>query len=242
MPAPSCPMPERAFLILQQIAAAPTALTVRGLAATLDMPLSSTYRHIAVLMRWGLVVELGQTGRYTAGPLCLQLSMQFQDRNALVLQARPEMVRLAESSGETVALMVATHYQAICIDMIESRQTLRCAFAPGKGQPLSKGATAMTLLAFMPESQRQVALEAYPHPDGEAALLEQVRQQGYAESDSMLDPGVWGVCAPLLAGAGRLAGALTLMAPSGRGHQDRDRLISLTLWAANRISAALTVD
>lgn len=241
MRTPSCPMPERAFLILQQIASAPAPMTVRVLAKSLGMPLSSTYRHVGTLLRWGLVVELGTSGRYTAGPLCLQLSMHFQDRNQLVLMARPEMVRLAENSGETVALMVATHYQAICIDMIESRQTLRCAFAPGKGQPLSKGATAMTLLAFMPEAQRQIALDAYPPCDGRIPL-ETVRRQGYAESDSLLDPGVWGVCAPLLVDRGRLAGALTLMGPSDRASRDRSRLIDLTLKAAGKISAALTND
>lgn len=236
---------DRALQILQLIALANEPLTVRQIAEQTGLPLSTLYRHLTTLIRCGLVSEIGSSKRYSIGPLSMQLSRNFQEHNTLAIQSRPEMHRLAMASNETVGLLIASHYQLICIDMIVARQLLQYAFAPGKGAPLRRGASAWALLAFMPQEQRQIAVECCV-PEAERpelmVLLETVRDQGYAISDNQLDVGVWGVSAPLLLANGKLQGVITLVAPEERAGGQHKRLIQLTTDAARRISSYLSSD
>lgn len=237
---------DRTLQILQQIATSETPLNAREISQALAIPLSSVYRHLVSLQRWGLIGEAGGDGRHSAGPLSLQLALRYQNDAGLSTLARPLLMRLAKQSRETVALMVATHFQAICIDLIESQQALRCAFAPGKGQPLVRGASAKALLAFMPASQRQDALERNLATSAERNRLEAelsaIRTTGYAESDGEIDAGVWGVSAPLFGRPSHLHGVVTVMAPSARGRARRDEILAMTIETARRISLHLADD
>ena len=184
---------DRLLQTLQLVAASPQPLSAKDMAQQLALPPSTLYRQLTHLSQWGLL-QAGADGAYHAGPLGLQLAMGFQRHNTLAAQARPEMQRLARLSNETVALMVATRQQVICIEMMESQQALRCAFAAGKGQPLARGASALALLAFMPAAHSQATLDSMLPPQEHEALrqtLAEVRRQGYATSDSAIDAGIW---------------------------------------------------
>lgn len=233
----------RTLQILQLVATSESPLNARDISGALAIPLSSVYRHLVSLQRWGLLSEASGDGSLIAGPLSLQLALRYQNDTVLSTLARPLLMRLAKQSQETVALMVATHFQAICIDLIESQQALRCAFAPGKGQPLVRGASAKALLAFMQPSHRQEALERNLSTPAERTRLEDelnaIRTAGFAESDSEIDAGVWGLSAPLFGRPGQLQGVVTVMAPSERGRARRDELLAMTIETARRISLYL---
>ena len=234
---------DRLLHTLQQIASSSVPLAARDLSVALDLPQSTLYRHLHCLTHWGLVQPVGNSGRYSAGPMGLQLAMSFQQHDTLAVQALPELQRLARSSNETAALMVATGQQVICIAMIESQQALRCSFSPGKGQPLVRGASALSLLAFMPAEQAQSTFDALVPAAEQPALqasLQAIRLQGYAISDSAIDPGIWGVSAPVLVSGKKLLGTLTLMAPSARVRDCKDALIEKTRKAARTVSNYLS--
>jgi DNA-binding IclR family transcriptional regulator len=104
-----------------------------------------------------------------------------------------------------------------------------------------QGASAKSLLTFLPEAVRQAVIKAHSEqaPLDVPALdkeIDRIRKNGFAISDSEVDLGVWGVSVPLLSADGTLEGTLTLMAPSLRVGPREAELISLTRKAANRIS------
>jgi DNA-binding IclR family transcriptional regulator len=75
--------------------------------------------------------------------------------------------------------------------------------------------------------------------------LVHIRAQGYAVSDSEVDPGVWGVSAPIFHRAGRAAGcsaSITLMAPSTRAAGHENQFIDGTLRTARAISEHLQAE
>ena len=239
----SCSSSDRLLQTLQLIACAREPVSARELAQQLDFPLSSLYRHLLCLSHWGLVQSVGSSGNYCVGPMGLQLAMNFQQNDTLAIQAMPELQRLARASNETTALMVATRQQVICVAMIESQQALCCSFSPGKGQPLVRGASALSLLAFMPSAQSQATLDAMVPQSEHAELLatlEAVRKQGFAQTDSVIDAGIWGVSVPLLVSRQKALGTLTLMAPSERVGERRGNLIEQTRQAARTISNYLS--
>jgi len=208
------------------------------------MSQSTLYRQLATLKRWGFVLEVA--GRYAPGPLSLQLALGFDMASHLVQLARADMQLLAQQSQESVGLVVAVNGQAICIDMIESRQALRCSFEKGRSVPLqAKGASAKCLLAHLPTGLSSTLQPSPAERNTEAqpdtlTEFQAIRQAGYAASDGEVDPGVWGVSAPLFSIGKRAAGVLTLMAPSVRVRDRHAALIQMTVVAAARISRSLS--
>lgn len=86
---------DRLLQILVTLGQSSEAISAKELSEQLAQPLSSTYRHLKTLLRWGLAEENGQ-GRYLPGPTCLQLAKKFDREAVLVTLAKPELKRLAE--------------------------------------------------------------------------------------------------------------------------------------------------
>ena len=233
---------DRLLHILVTLGQSGEAISARELSAQLGQPLSSTYRHLKTLLRWGLAEENGQ-GRYLPGPACLQLAKKFDREAVVVTLAKPELKRLADLSQESVALMVPSNGQAICIELVDSPQPLRCCYQKGLAQPLLVGASARVLLAHMDPAHSLALLHGQGVDEAACAdyrrSFEQIRAQGYAVSLSEIDDGIWGVSAPLIDSRERLQGAISLMAPAFRAQQRSERLIRWTQDVALRLSARL---
>ncbi len=220
---------DRALSVLATLARQGTALTAADLMAKTGLSQSTLYRQLATLKRWGFVLD--DEGHYAPGPLSLQLALGFDMASHLVQHARADMSQLAQQSQESVGLIVAVNGQAVCIDMIESSQALRCSFQKGRSVPLEKGASAKCLLAHMPLGAANAAL---------VVELNAIRKAGFVVSSGEVDPGVWGVSAPLFGIGKKVVGALTLMAPVVRVKGKHPPLIQMTLVAAARISRNLS--
>ncbi|MEM5435514.1 IclR family transcriptional regulator [Paraburkholderia diazotrophica] len=233
---------ERVLLVLAALAGHGKAIAVKDLQAATNLAQSTLYRQIALLKRWGFVAE--NEGHYMPGPVSLQLALGFDGNSALIEAGRSEMQRLARGCGESVGLVVAVRHQVMCLEMVESEHSLRCSFEKGRAVLLKAGASAKSLLAFMADRARTEVLDSVfaSEPDGRALLeteLQVIRAQGYAVSDSEVDPGVWGVSVPIFHRRARTAissASLTLMAPSTRAAGRESLFIDGTLRAARAIS------
>ncbi|MBA3593889.1 MAG: IclR family transcriptional regulator [Polaromonas sp.] len=230
---------DRALVVLATLAQQGHPLTATELVRKTGLSQSTLYRQLHALKRWGFVLEV--EGRYAPGPLSLQLALGFDMASHLARQARQDMLVLAQQSQESVGLIVAVNGQAICIEMVESRQALRCSFEKGRSVPLEKGASAKCLLAHLPEAARDAASGTPELPQaGRVAELDAIRKAGFAVSHGEVDAGVWGVSAPLFAMGQQAVGALTLMAPSVRILDKHSPLIQMTVVTAARISRSLS--
>lgn len=234
---------DRLLQLLVELAREGGPLTARELAQRVELPISTAYRHIETLKSWGLASDAGRNGGVVLGPTCMLFARYFDRPEHLLGCARPVMQELALTGGESVGLMAAVGRDVVCIEMVESDQPLRCSYAPGRTQPLARGASAKALLAFMSPGRRDAVLAAtVPDPAARAALkdeLARVRAHGFAESAGEVDAGIWGVSAPILSANGRLEAALSVMAPLERAQARREELVSLTRVAAKRIGGGL---
>src|SRR6478752_7025739 len=213
---------DRVLYVLATLARHDGPLSIAALADKTGLAQSTLYRQIALLKRWGFVAE--HAGYYAPGPISLQLAHGFDVNSLLVEASRSEMQKLARVSQESVGLVVAVKNQVMCVEMFDSEHSLRCSFERGRAVPLKAGASAKSSLAFMTDKARAAVLNSVfdGDPAGRAAIdaeLSQIRAQGYAVSDSEVDPGVWGVSAPIFHRMGRASSSgasITLMAPSTR--------------------------
>ncbi|CAJ0732955.1 IclR family transcriptional regulator [Ralstonia mannitolilytica] len=240
--APPAAGADRVLMVLATIARHGRPVAARELIELTGLPQSTLYRQVALLKRWGFVLE--SAGTYAPGPISLQLALGFDHASHLVQEARIGMGRLVAESGESVGLVVAVKDQAVCLEMVESQQSLRCSFEKGRGVPLLAGASAKSLLAFMPAAASRAILADLlaGQPEQQAQLqteLAEIRAAGYALSEGEVDPGVWGVSVPVFRLPGHALGAITLMAPATRVRGKEQRLIDMTVAAAASISARL---
>lgn len=209
---------ERAFVVSAYVNAANAPVSPRQLVEALDIPLSTVYRIITQLKTWGYLCDSVQTGCVTSGPLFLHHGNNYARFSLLAHTAHDGLRQLAERTGETVAVIIATPVQTVCIDMVESTQRLRCSFAVGEAQSPVRGASAKTLLAWRPIAERdQVIDRLLPAEEGQALReeLALIRARGYGQSLGEVDVGIWGVSAPLLRKQ-QLLGVLTVMVPHPR--------------------------
>jgi DNA-binding IclR family transcriptional regulator len=231
---------DRVLQVLTCVAKAGQPIAAKRIAAQVQMPLSTVYRHLGSLKKWGLLQEHMTTGLYEPGATGVQLAWGFDQTSNLISQSRDEISALVERTGESVGLLVYSNGQMVCIAMEESSNSLRCSFTKGRAHSMTHGASAKSLLAFLPDSLQRTLIE---EQSGQSSIdvlrleteLALIRKNGYATSDSEVDLGVWGVSVPLISAERTLEGTITLMAPSLRVGPREAELISLTRKAASRI-------
>jgi DNA-binding IclR family transcriptional regulator len=231
---------DRVLQVLACVAKTGQPIGAKRIASQVGMPLSTVYRHLAVLKKWGLLQEHMTTGLFEPGATGVQLAWGFDQNSNLINQSRDEISALVERSGESVGLLVYSNEQMLCIAMEECSRSLRCSFTKGRAHPLMHGASAKSLMAFLPKelSQRLIQEQLAHEPQSREALekeLAEIRKNRFAVSESEVDLGVWGVSVPLISHDEILQGTITLMAPSLRVGPRAAELISLTRKAGSRI-------
>ena len=220
--------------------------TVPHMAEHFGVPVSTAYRYVAALKDAGLMWDL-PGGALGLGPRCVQLEVGFRQAVDSWSPYRPVMRELALSTGETVALLVPLEQEAVCIDTVESNQPLRYTFSKGVAKPMLRGASTKVMLPYLPDACLETLFEhdTVLGPERQERLIEElrgIRLNGYAVSREEVDQGVWAVGAPVFNDAGKLEGALSIIAPIFRVEGRETFLIRATLEAARQIPSILGTE
>ncbi len=226
-------------LLLSFDAARPRA-AVAELARAAGLPLSSAYRHLALLREQGLVEEDGG-GLYRVTPRIHALARAADAASPLVALAQPVLARLAAETGATAVLFRVFGDVAMAVAAVEPRRPQHLSGVSGRSFPLHRGAPCKLLLASLPATVRAAVLDRIERADpAERALrrareaeLALIRRRGYAESHGEVDPGMWAVAAPVVQKR-RTVAALWLALPERR----LDALRRAALREATRAAAA----
>jgi DNA-binding IclR family transcriptional regulator len=234
-------------LLLCFDAARPRA-AVAELARAAGLPLSSAYRHLALLREQGLVEEEGG-GRYRVTPRVHALARAADAASPLVAAAQPLLARLAGETGATAVLFRIFGDVAVAAAAVEPRRPAHLSGVSGRSFPLHRGAPCKLLLASLPATVRAAVLDRIERADpAERALRRQreaelalIRRRGYAESFGEVDPGMWAVAAPVMQKRRTIA-SLWLASPARRlDAQRRAELREATRAAAQELSRKLAM-
>lgn len=208
-------------------------------------------RLLATLTYRDLVVQDRTTPTYRLGPGCFGiLDAVARGAGGLDVIAGSVVARLAELTGETVALYVRAGPRRICVTQVPSAHPVRYTARLGMENPIHTGAMGKVLLAFSDPAERDDILDhmdlvAYTPSTitDRAALdreLEKVRAQGFAESRGERSAGVAAASAPVFGADGRVLAALSVLGPSERlSDATLARLRAPLLAAAGEISSRL---
>jgi DNA-binding IclR family transcriptional regulator len=167
---------DRGLRLLQQVADAPGGLTVTEAASRLGVGRAVVYRLAATLAAHGMI-RRDSTGVLRIGPGVLTLARRAQP--LIADAALPALRRLAEQVGATAHLTVADGGEATALAVVEPSWTqFHVAYRTGSRHPLDRGAAGHAILA------------------GRAGRTE------WVETVGELQPGAYGIAAPVAGVAG----------------------------------------
>lgn len=221
----------RTLQVLHAFVRPPHRLGLAEVISQLDLERNQAYRSLKTLEAAGFI-RATDDSRFQLGPAAAELSMAAtHSRGATLLEAAaPLMDKLSTETQETVHLFMRAGDAAACVDKRDSTQSVRLVSVLGRSFPLHAGAVPKAILANLPEVERQRVLDSlHDLPrftdktvlDQEKlkAVLEEIREQGYAISDEDFDAAARGVGAAIF-GSGdsgaEVVGGISVGGPSFR--------------------------
>ena len=228
---------EKALEIMLRFQETKPSWGIRELSGQLGFSPATVQRILKTLKNYEFVCQDEKTRQYAIGNVFYRFLENLNSSNDLARTGRKFMEEVAQATQETVHLNIIQGYQRICIDTIESPQTLKAGMPIGNQSPLYAGASAKCLLAFSPDVFRadyfravQVApltANTIVAPDALAGELDKIQSIGYAQSMGERTPGLGSLSAPVFDYKGSILASLSLAIPEIR-FQEPDHLTHCT--------------
>ncbi|MBI4184470.1 MAG: IclR family transcriptional regulator [Proteobacteria bacterium] len=212
----------------------------------LRVPRSTAYRFIKVLRDRGFLQDAPGRGNFELGPQVSVLSAAMENRFDLSRTVLPLLHEMVERTNETAFVGVRSGPLAICLDLVESPQSIRLYFRRGRRLPLYAGATAKVVLAHLSRKERERILSGPLHafteltvtdPEALRRQLDEIVANGYFISRGEREPGIHAVSVAAFRPSGKFLCALTVAGP---GYRMPDDKIQECLAVAKDAAAKLT--
>jgi IclR family acetate operon transcriptional repressor len=222
---------DRAAQLLVRVVESPQPLAVGELADSTGLPKSTTSRLLGALERQGLLQRVDGRGRLRPGPVLLRFAQRDVPETNLVDLSAPALRRLADASGETINLGVATALGVEHLAQRDSRHFVGATNWVGRRVPHDVTANGKVFLAYgvIP-----------PPPDFDESQLAEIHERGYATAVDELERGLTAVAAPVFGPAGDVVAALSISGPTHRLNSERvEQLVPVLLEQCASLSARL---
>ena len=211
----------RAFALLEHMAAAGGDVALSELATRSGLPLPTIHRIMRTLVGSGYVRQL-PSRRYALGPRLIGLG----DAASRMLGewARPHLAHLVDEVGETANMAVLDGDAVVYVAQVPSRHSMRMFTEVGRRVPVHCTGVGKALLAQLPPERVSALLAGTgmpaqtPHtitdPERLTRELDRIRHQGYAVDDAEQELGVR--CVAVAVPGGPSMTALSVSGPESR--------------------------
>lgn len=224
-------------------------IRVNAAARQLGVASSTAHRLMAMLQAHKLVRQDPVSKAYVVGPTLFGLSSAIVRGFDVRAVARPVLEELNRDTSETAALAILEGSQATFVDAVESPHAVRVTSRVGMSLPASTTSVGKALLADLSREQLRVLFpktklptltaRSLRHRSELEAVLEQVRELGYASNDGESEDGVGSVAAPVRGRYGQTLAAVSIAGPMARLRPKLDDLAADVVGAAEKISSQL---
>lgn len=197
---------DRAAQLLVHVVESARPLGVGELAGTTALPKSTTSRLLSALERQGLLQRDGDRGAVRPGPVLLRFAQRAEPEVMLAELAGAALDALAEESGETINVAVATPLGVEQLSQRDSRHFIGSTNWVGRRVPYHLTANGKVLVAHGAAADEHLAEQE----------LARVRERGYATAVDELELGLSALAAPVFGADGRCVAALSISGPTIR--------------------------
>ena len=201
-------------------------LGVREVARQTELSPSTVGRIMAYLKEMGILNQDSGTHLYMMGSKVLAWAGIYTVTSDVRTVALPVMVRLQEKTRETISLYVLEGSERVCVERLESPETVRIVARVGRRIPLYAGSAGKVFLAFMSKSNREKILskidlvamteQTITNLEVLQTNLDHIRQKGYAVSRGEWIIDASGTAAPIFNQRGQITAAISISGPRQR--------------------------
>ncbi len=219
----------KAFELLELLSEQATHADLPHLATKVGMTRNRTYRLLMTLTEKGLIDRDPVNGCYQLGINSVSLAQKMLRHSSVINLAHPVMENLARQHDEAVYMTVIKGDEVIFLDMVDCDQQIKAMPMVGKKFPFFTNAAGKVIRAlesrelaeWLPNMKREKA-KHMPDPQKLASELLEIRSNGGVATDcDGLGEGISSVAVAVKDYAGKVIGAITLLAPSFRMVQER---------------------
>lgn len=243
---------DRALTILEMFSESRSAVSAVEVAAELSVARSTAYRYLESLVSRGYLEE-SPTGGFRLGVMVLKLARVARTGFGISEVALPHMRELCQRFGQTVVLTRRAGTSVICLEReFPEGQLMRISYERGSQLPLTAGASALVLLAWLEEAEVRQLLTSIVRPrftdrtltsvPDLLARLETIRAQGYSITHGEVDPDALGLATPIFGPRQQVTAGLSIVGVGSRiSESEREQMISALRKSATRISEVLVL-
>lgn len=217
---------ERAFAILEVIAAHQEGIALADLCRSVGLHSSTTFHLVKTLVQLGYASQLADSRRYKIGRKLFSLAAGALDENELVARATPMLDLLSQHTGESSHFAIRAGDEIVIAAKTEGPGIFQMADRAGAARPANATALGKVLLAALTSEQldryfAKVPLQRFTpktivERDALLAELADVRRTGIAFDDGEYNAEVRCVAVPVYDFLGRVAGAIGVSGPMWR--------------------------
>jgi IclR family transcriptional regulator, KDG regulon repressor len=227
------------------------ALGVTQLASGLSLNKTTVHRLLNAMEKYDLIERNPESDRYRLGLKLHELGTRAVESRTLRTEAHRFLLELSRASHETVSLAVPGPGGVLCLDRVDSRDSIITVRTPvGARFPAHCTAAAKAILAFLPEEEVDAILSIMGLTSYTAHTmttvaevkknLREVAQRGYALESRKTGRGLTDATAPVWSRDGRVIAAVGMAGPTPRFRgKELLRKIALTKETTAKISASL---
>ena len=226
MPAEQLQTLNRATAVLDCFSIEHAQLGVREVARMVKLSTTTTGRLLAALKSLGVLTQDPATRSYAIGPRVLTWAEIYNATLDVRNLALPAIHELHEKTRETISLYILDGDERVCIERLESPQTVRIVARVGRRLPLYAGSAGKAMLAFLSPARQAAYLSRVPLTsltsstitDRKALIreLEKICATGCAVSYGEWISDAAGVAAPVLDQNGAVIAGLSISGPIQR--------------------------
>lgn len=222
----------RGLAVIRTFDGEPAELSLAEVARRAEIPRAAARRFLRTLTQLGYVRATADA-RFLLTPRVLELGYGYMSSLSLPEIVQPHLDALSHRIGESVSVSVLDGADIVYVARAAARRIMSVRITIGTRLPAFATSMGRVLLAGIPadvvsELLGSARLEAYTarttiDPADLAAVLDEVRGQGWAMVDGELEDGLRSIAVPLSDRDGAAIAALNVSTSTARGTADEVR-------------------
>jgi DNA-binding IclR family transcriptional regulator len=244
----SVPVVRSTFTILEELSRS-ELLGLREVTQNTGIPKSTVFRILSTLVDLGYVTR-EPNRNYRINPRLGRLVNDGAASEALRRLARPLMLELRDTYGETVNLGVQQFDKVTYLEVVPSEFALRLQESRGASVPVHASALGKAILAFSPQREVEVLVRGqklesvteHTISDSDAFLAELKRVRNAGVAFDRGEGSMLAICigAPILDANGNAIAAMSISGPASRFNPKKDSpVIASLVKGTTELSRAL---
>jgi len=219
---------EKALDLIELLSDKEKEMSITEISKELNMGISTVHRILTALKYRGFIVQNPQTSKYMIGVKLFILGCKVQNTKNLIRILTPFLLKLSQSTNETINFAILDGREVICLYKIESPEILRADIEIGSKLPAHCTTLGKVLLAFLSEQEFKMLYNndneklftltsnSISSVEELKRCLKKVRRQGYAVDKEEFKIGINCIGVPIKDNKGKAIAGLSVTGPASR--------------------------